>query len=716
MTTPWSTPERLPAPAEDPVAWPADDVVILRNRTIRIGTPTSRMSRFGDDVWHLQPAHRDAHIKINALRWSTYPGALRRHLRAFFLAVLDHPIPVEPNGHQAPGSQASIGTFPGRIANMSVLAHWLAQRGIRDLSDVRDDDLDAFLTHLLGLDRTDRRKADLISSVRTLWLFRDHLPAECRLICDFPWAGRTANEVVGAVTKPRRENTTPRITDPTMEALLAWVLVMVEQIGPDIRDVWREYRLLETGTHPSQRQYSGTRGERLRTLVEHCRKEGLALPGQDLGHARKIHGGHINRLIGFPKGMRSGLFPEQKAFLSRSGLPVSPVAGVGTITGRVNDEPWREHPIDVRELPTLVRLLCAALFTAICYLSGMRPGEVLNLRRGCRSTDEETGELLVNGYRGKGFDRVPDRPDSPEPLRPWVVVDVVHAAIALMESLHDLPLLFPSSLACAHQDRPPTVNARQGGAMNNDIQDLIGWINATFRQADGSVPIPADPAGRIYATRFRRTLARCIVRRPRGLIAAALQYGHVDTKVTLSYAGNTDPAWLQDVAVEKLELIIDQIEEDTRRLENGEHVSGPSAHEYRRRIDRAEPFTGRVVTGVRNTERLLNQIDPAIHHGQGMTCVWQAETAACRKAKLNLGLSADDAPDESECRSSCVNLAYTDRDIHQLQQEVEIMEADAGDLLAPKPRRDRAAARAAQRKSIIERHLRGTAEGERGLA
>jgi hypothetical protein len=31
-------------------------------------------------------------------------------------------------------------------------------------------------------------------------------------------------------------------------------------------------------------------------------------------------------------------------------------------------------------------------------------------------------------------------------------------------------------------------------------------------------------------------LARFIVRRPRGLIAAALQYGHVDTKVTLNYA------------------------------------------------------------------------------------------------------------------------------------------------------------------------------------
>ncbi|WP_405718182.1 hypothetical protein [Streptomyces sp. NBC_00046] len=187
----------------------------------------------------------------------------------------------------------------------------------------------------------------------------------------------------------------------------------------------------------------------------------------------------------------------------------------------------------------------------------------------------------------------------------------------------------------------------------------------------------------------------------------------MDTKVTLSYAGNEDPAWLQDVAVEKLELIVDQIEEDARRLEAGEHVSGPSAQEYRDRVARSAPFAGRVVTGVRNVERLLEQADPAVYHGQGMTCVWQAATAACRKAKLTLGLPGVDTPDEAECRSTCVNLAYTDRDITELQQELVILRADAADPLAPKPRQDRAAAQAAQHLNIIERHHRRTTEDEK---
>ncbi|WP_406734689.1 integrase [Streptomyces sp. NBC_01108] len=684
------------------VLWPADDVLILRGRPVRIGTPPSRMSRFGDKIWHVQPAHRDAHVQISAISWSSFPAVLRQHFRTFFLAALDHPVPVEPGGRQRPAEQASIGSLPYWVIDMRVLALWLDEQGIRDLSEVRDADLETFRTYVLSLDRNGRRKSDLISALRTLWLFSEHMPTQCRLDCDFSWPGQTAKEVVGAPAGTGRENKIPRIADGTMEALLAWVLVMIEDVGPDIRDAWHEYQQLEAGNHHSQARYTGTREERLRTYLSHCRQQGVALPGHEEGGC--VNQGHIKRLIDIPKGLRQAMTVPMLSLLADSGLPTEPFTGIGRITGRVHGRPWSERPITVAELPTLVRLLSAALFTAVCYLSGMRPGEVLNLRRGCRDTDEETGELLVHGFRGKGFDRVPDQPDVSEPLRPWVVVDVVHAAIGLLEELHDLPMLFPSSLIHARDQRPATVNARRGSAMNDDIQDLISWINSTYHRADSDAPIPADPAGRIYAARYRRTLARFIVRKPRGLIATALQYGHIHTKVTLSYAGYADPSWLHDIAVEKLELIIDQVEQDSQHLAAGEHVSGPSADEYRARVERTASFEGRVVTSAGSAERLLEQMDPAIYHGQGMTCVWRAATAACRKAKLALGLPDDDTPDESECRSSCANLAYTDRDIEDVQRRRERHRADATDPLAPKPRRDRAAAQAAQLSGIIDRH------------
>ena len=701
MTAPLAAPARGNAPGPAAVPWPADDVVILRKRPVRLGTPSSRMSRFGDQVWHVQPAHRDAHLQIPAISWSTFPAALARHFRTFFLAALDHPVPVEPGGRQRPAEQASVGSFPYWVIDMRVLASWLDEQGFGNLSEVRDADLEAFRTYVLGLERTGRRKSDLISAVRLLWLFSEHMPAPCRLDSGFPWAGQSAKDVVEAPAGTGHENKIPRIADDTMEALLAWVLIMIEDIGPDIRDAWHEYQQLEAGNHRSQARYRGTRTERLHQYIAHSQGQGVPLPGHPDG---SMNHGHIKRLIGIPKGHRQEMSAPMLRLIAESDLPIVPFTGVGQITGRVHGRPWREHPITVEELPTLVRLLSAALFTAICYLSGMRPGEVLNLRRGCRDTDETTGELLVHGYRGKGYDRVPDQPDVSEPLRPWVVVDVVHAAIMLLEELHDLPLLFPASLTNAHTGRPAAVNARKGRAMNDDIQDFISWINVTYRRADGGDPIPADPAGRINAARYRRTLARFIVRRPRGLIAAALQYGHVHTKVTLSYAGYADPSWLHDVAVEKLELIIDQVEHDSLTLAAGEHVSGLAADEYRARVERTASFAGRVVTGAGNVERLLEQADPAIYHGQGMTCVWRSATAACRKAKLTLKLPDNDAPDESQCRSSCTNLAYTDRDIEEVERRLEAHQAGAADPLAPKPRRDRSAAQAEQLSQIIDRH------------
>jgi hypothetical protein len=158
------------------------------------------------------------------------------------------------------------------------------------------------------------------------------------------------------------------------------------------------------------------------------------------------------------------------------------------------------------------------------------------------------------------------------------------------------------------------------------------------------------------------------------------------------------------MAVERLELVIEQAGQDHALLEDGEHVSGPSAAEYRARVERAAGFAGRVVTSVRNAERFLARADQNIHHGDGMTCVWIKETAACRKAKLAAGLPDTDAPDDAECRSACVNLAYTDRDIQQLSGRLAVLEERAGDPLAPRPLRDRAAAQAAGVRAVIARH------------
>lgn len=695
-----TTPAHPQAHTEDAAGWPDEDTIVLASRPLRPGTDQTPLSRFGDMVWQLSPGHPDAHVTVAALDWRRYPARLARLFKMFFNTALEQPYPASPHV-QRPGERPSVATLSYWFGDLLVFATWLDERTVGSLRDVTTADLDAYRSHVLGLGRSPARETDLLAAVRTLWIYREHLPAACQLgVC--PWGGLAAKDLV-RLPPAGRENATPRIAPATMDALLAWALRMVETLGPDIRHAWHEFHDLDKGTHPSQQIYQGLGiPDRLHLFLHHAHRRGTPLPGRhDPARGTVVNGSHILRLVGVPPDKRAGLPPRQRALLENAGLPIATDTTVGSITARLDGIPWRPGPISVHELPTLVRLLYASAFTIICYLSGMRPGEVLTLPQGCAGNDPRTGELLVHGRRGKGYDRSPLTPGQAEPDRPWVVVAPVHTAVQMLENLADFPFLFPASPIAARANRANSTHARSTAAINQDLEDLITWVNTTFTHPDGTPPIPPDPTKHLHATRFRRTLAHSIVRRPRGLIAAALQYGHVRTKVTLSYAGAADTSWLDDLAVERLEMVMEQMQTDARLLADGEHVSGPAAAEYRNRVER---FHGRVVNQARNARRLLAAADPDVHHGDGLTCVYRAETAECRRILAQQGITLV-GPQESHCRSTCVNLAHTDRSISQLRARLDLLEATIGDPLAPQPLRDRAHAQAQAAKATIDRHV-----------
>ncbi|MEU2992880.1 integrase [Streptomyces sp. NPDC001758] len=683
--------------------WPAADTVILRNRSLRAGTDVKTLSRFGDPVWHIKPAHPDAHLNVSPLTWEHYPSDFQLPFKAFFLAALDHPYPSNPIIVQRSSERPSVSTFEYWFMDLQVFAKWLVGTGISRLCDVTEHHLDAYRAYVLALARMPGRKVDILAAVRTLWLYGTHLPAEGRLATGYPWP-RASDEVL-KVPSGGRANKTPRIAPATMTALLAWALHVIEVVGPDVRDAWVAHHQMLAGTHASQAEFHGlSKSDRIARYVTRCRREGTPLPGHRTQNGqRDINFSAIQRMLHV-----FTFTAKQKRTLREPGLPIAADSYVGQITGMIDGRPWQDSPIAVSELRNLIRVVAAACFVVICYLSGARPGEVLNLRPGCRDIDEETGELLIVGRRGKGYDRasLPELPETEEEAdqRLWVVVAPVHDAIALLESLGDYPFLFPASFTNAHTARPNDFNARQSESITRDLEDFVEWINGTFGSPDVEVPIPPDPTKHLHASRFRRTLAYFIVRRPRGLVAAALQYAHVHTKVTLSYAGRDDSSWMDDIQLETLEMVLEQNDEDARLLDTGEHVSGPAADEYRHRVRRRARFAGRVVTAGRSVERLLDEANPDIHHGEAMTCVWRLETAACRKARLEAGLPAEDGPNAGECRSSCINLAYTDRNIVEQRRLRRWWEAEAADKLSPRPLRDRAAALAESSRAVIEAH------------
>jgi hypothetical protein len=98
-----------------------------------------------------------------------------------------------------------------------------------------------------------------------------------------------------------------------------------------------------------------------------------------------------------------------------------------------------------------------------------------------------------------------------------------------------------------------------------------------------------------------------------------------------------------------------------------------------------------------------------------MTCVYRPEQAECRKARLAQDLPAA-GPDDVECRSTCQNLAYTDRDIDHLQVRLAALDRAAADPLAPRPLRERAAGQAGTIRATIERHERTRPAAHRGPA
>jgi integrase len=679
--------------------WPDGDVVVLQNRPLRSGTDLAALSRFADQAWKLTPAHPDAHYVVNAIRWRSCPGAFLLPLKTFALAALDHKFPLDLAVGRSEDF-ANVATIQAWLCDLLVFATWLEDQGIKQLTGVTGKDLDAYRVHVMAMARSAGRKACLFNAVRALWAYREHLPRQCQMAAEVPWSGASGHQLAQAVTASR-VNKTPRIDPATMEALLAWALRIVEIIGPDIRDAWTAYRQLGKGTHPSQERYEGLlMRDRVRLFLAQAHADGCVLPGRVAGGKAEVNWSHRSRLLG----QWSSWPPALKRPVLAAGLPVADGSPVGSISGRLDGRPWRDRPITAQELPQLIRVLTAACFVTACYLSGARPGEILNLERGCTGIDDSTGEYLFHGRAGKGPGRTAAAEDQAGRARSWVTVGPAHAALAMMESLTGHRFVFPASLALPTRRRSNDDHARKAAAVNQDIAILIAWVNDTFRHPDGTLPIPPDPTRHVHAARFRRSLAYFIVRRPRGLIAAALQYAHVSTKVTLSYAGSADTSWMDDLAIERLEMVVDQIGDDLALLEDGEHVSGPSAAEYRARIAGVSRFAGRAVTHVRNVQRLLDSADPRIHHGEAMTCVWRAETAACRKAKIAQGLPADDVPDETECRTTCQNLAWTDRGISQLRDRLATLEANAADPLVPRPLRDRAAAQATRAQDIIARH------------
>jgi integrase len=696
---------------------------VLLHRNLVPGAQPKDLSVFGDDIWNLTPAVFEAHYKAYSLNFTTRPAALREATKLYFWHLVNHPAPM-PLRH-AHTNRLSVASLHNAIRLFTVFLTWLDTRGLHSLDQITPTHLDQFLDDIRDAEYSVDHKQDILTEVRRLWCYRSLLPESMRLPPQPLWDGDDTADLIG-VRRTSRENSTPRIHPDTLQPLLMWSMRFLD-FAEDITAAFAEYQRLAvrgSGTYrrrPARPPAAAGDRRRLNPEVQAwlttLRDRDGMLPGRELPDgARKVDWHHLARV--FDCGS-SSFAPGRTGYdlVINSGLPIAPAAWLDTaITARVHGRPWRDEPISYTQAPRLARLLSAAAGVVICYLTGMRPGELLNLERDCASHDLATTLWTITGQEWKGaVDNTGEKaPEGVPRCDPWTTIEVVARAIAVMERLHPHPILFPSQL-CAHgRNKGPQRPGRQqvkgwtDTAAAEAIEWLIAWVNDYCHQHGlEDERIPADPQGRVSLSRFRRTLAWHIVRRPRGLVAGAIQYGHLYVKITLGYAGSYESGFLDDYAFEDWLFRLEQLEQREERLAAGDHVSGPAADAYRHRVHAAHTkFAGRVVTTAKQAHDLLDNPLLQIFPGRGMTCVLDPNKALCQLFGAEDG-GTRRTPDQDDCRPRCQNLAFTDGNITELQTRADRLREVVADPLVPSIRTARDRHELDRIEKIIHRHRIG---------
>ena len=663
--------------------------VVLARRPIR--PDTTQLSRFEDKRWDLSPGIFENHSAKTSLTFDVFPERWRRDLKQYFWQLINDPAPRDLPAAPTRGRPA-IRTISHARVPLARIFSWVQNEGIGSLQDLSPAKLDLLLAHIGGLQLSHAGKANMITEVRRLWLHRDCVPAPLRMPDPSPWAGQRTRDLIGKEPRPA-ENRTPRIHDQSLVPLLGWALRFVEDFSEDIITSFHEYcvltqrdrRHLTTGT--STYVGTATRQERLTHVLKTLQRNGMGLPGKTLPDgSREIRWHYLGRLSDTAGTTHQELDQE---LIRGFELPIDDTAYLITqCTGTLDGQPWSAKHIPYDDTHKLAELLMTACFIVIAYLSGMRPGEALSLDRDCLRHDLSTGLWTVTGIRWKNA-RSPDGSKDPEGQRrinPWVVHPIAARAIQTVTRLHTKELLFPQflrpqalrGLHTPTNRRPGT--ARTASQINLDIQKFTQWVNQYCTANNRSDHIPQDPYGRVSPSRFRRTLAWHIVRQPRGLVAAAIQYGHIATHITQGYAGNYASGFIDDLAIERWLDRIDNVEEMERYLDSGGRLSGPAAEQLRDRTRQATArFAGQVIPTSRQAAKLLRDPSLQVFSGKGMHCVFNRTTALCVNEN-------DDTPSLNQCSSSCSNIARTDEDIRTLKNELHSLPADT---LAPEIRHHR---------------------------
>ncbi|MER6105603.1 hypothetical protein ABT115_25720 [Streptomyces sp. NPDC001832] len=230
-------------------------------------------------------------------------------------------------------------------------------------------------------------------------------------------------------------------------------------------------------------------------------------------------------------------------------------------------------------------------------------------------------------------------------------------------------------------------------SLNRRIESFIVWVN---REAEAQgIPdqsVPEDPHGAIGMSRFRRTLAWHVARRPGGLVALAIQYGHMrtvlDTRTSSGYASRSRRGLHSVLDVETALAAADTAARFRDRTAAGEKISGPAARRAVTAAAQAPRFEGRLVpkTFAKKATAFLARDGIVLYDNPDafLICAFKHDNALCEPEP------GATAPRQYACKTGCGNTVRTDTHARQLRARAEEIDYFANHAPGPIARKLRA--------------------------
>lgn len=621
---------------------------VLHGRVLRPDSELERSSRFGDEVWRLEPALLQKQQKALSLHFATLPVPHRAVAKELCFALLSGPLP--PAEHRP-----SIRLVRKTFCELKRFLHWLHDRSPgRRLDELTGADLLDYQRHLLVVlpGMTGRQGAR--AGVRMLWRWRDGLTVDGLAFDPRHLEGWGEPQGGGAV-----ENATDRIPESVLGPLITWAMRFVDEYATDI--IAADRRRLEFRDSRNRAAAVGSDVvERIERLVERYRVTGQQLPGVN---------GRLNiHLLASLVGCHDRSLRRNRAAVDAAvrELGVAEHSHYDSpITATLDGEPWIEavtpDPKALNGLDRLIRNLHISCYIVIAYLSGMRDSEIKHLHRGCLRTEQDSTGVA---YRWIVVSRAFKGEHDPAGVEAtWVVGHPAARAITVLERLQPAgtQLLFsvlrpgpgPASIA--------STSVLGTTASIDQLNNFLAWINdyCAVRGRLDVVPQVNGRTWRLTTRQFRRTLAWFIARRPGGAIAGAIHYRHQAVQMFEGYAGTSDSGFRAEVESEQAlargEHLLAMIDQHDHKS-----LTGPAAAEAGRRLEQfgeQARFVGAVITDAHRLKRLLRRDDPAIYPGTYVTCVFNPDKALCLKRRWH---DQHTGPRLSDCEPmACANVVLT---------------------------------------------------------